>query len=54
MISFFVLNSISAVPSYSPSSESVGRMWRSTSPSCASVYSPPGQRQKSLWAVSSC
>ena len=30
---FLVLNSISAVPSYSPSSESVGRMWRSTSPS---------------------
>ncbi len=37
MISFFVLNSISAVPSYSPSSDSVGRMWRSTSPSCVSV-----------------
>ena len=37
MISFFVLNSMSAVPSYSPSSESVGRMWRSTSPSWVSV-----------------
>ena len=31
---FLVLNSISAVPSYSPSSDSVGRMCRSTSPSC--------------------
>ena len=37
MISFFVLNSISAVPSYSPNSVSVGRMWRSTSPSWVSV-----------------
>ncbi len=34
---FLVLNSISAVPSYSPSSERVGRMCRRTVPSCVSV-----------------
>jgi hypothetical protein len=32
-----VLNSISAVPSYSPSSDRVGRMWRSTVPSWVRV-----------------
>ncbi len=49
-----VLNSIRAVPSYSPSSERVGRMWRSTSPSWVSVYSPAGQRQNIFRSVSSC
>ena len=51
---FWVLNSISAVPSYSPSSDSVGRMWRSTSPSCVSVYRRAGQWQNILRSVRSC
>ena len=43
---FLVLNSIRAVPSYSPSSDSVGRMCRST---CrrGSPYRPPGSGRTS-------
>ncbi len=51
---FLVLNSIRAVPSYSPSSERVGRMWRSMAPSWVLVYRPAGQWQNIFWPVRSC
>ncbi|MFH2052267.1 MAG: hypothetical protein ABIK96_07330 [bacterium] len=55
MMSLRVLNSIRAVPSYSPISERVGRMCRSTSAWCSPwLYCPAGQRQNSLRLVSSC